>query len=94
MTYKFNQFYIPKRMMDSINLYINEGVKPGAFLTEVICNNLKEAVIYADDENMRNLPAYISYFYNNAPRSCSGSLEIMINYIKMIKRTRDEENNG
>ena len=47
----------------------------------VICNNLKESVGQADDENMDNLPAYVGYFYNEAPSACWGSKEAMDQWI-------------
>ena len=75
--YTFLDFYIPLRMMDSIERYVQHGVKPGRFLSAVISNNLKDAVAYADDENMKNIPAYVNYFYNKAPGNCWGSPEKM-----------------
>ena len=74
-SYTVRGFYIPKRMMDGISMYINHKIKPGGFLRAVISNNLKDAVGMADDENLANLPAYVSYFYNEAPSDCWGSEE-------------------
>ena len=68
-------FSIPERMMGGIQRYIEQGIPPGSFLTAVICNDLKEAVGRADGENLRQLPAYVSYFYNDAPSACWGSPE-------------------
>jgi hypothetical protein len=73
MTYKFRQYYIPDRMMGGIKRYIEDHVKPGGFLCAVICNDLKEAVGRADEENMENLPAFVSYFYNETDMNCWGS---------------------
>ena len=75
MTYKFKEFYIPDRMMDGIERWILYGIKPGNFLTAVIENDLKTACERADDENLRNLPAYVAFFYNSAPAACWGSPE-------------------
>ena len=74
--YVFRGFYIPHRMMDGLQRYIENHVAPGDFLTAVIKNDLKEAVSRADDENLNNLPAYIGFLYNQAPGSCWGSEEI------------------
>ncbi len=71
------EFYIPSRMMPGIKRYIEERILPGDFLRAVICNNLKEAVMYADGENISNLPAYASYFYSHTPIACWGSEEKM-----------------
>ena len=80
--YKFRQFYIPERMMGGIDRYINNRIRPGEFLCAVISNNLKEAVGQADDENILNLPAYVAYFYNEAPSGCWGSKEKMKAWLK------------
>jgi len=47
----------------------------GDFLTAVLHNNLTEAVARADDENIKNLPAFVGYLYNEAPSLCWGSKE-------------------
>jgi len=73
--YRFMDFAIPARMFDGINRWIERGIYPGDFLTAVIENDLSRAVSHADAENMRNLPAYVGYFYNKAPAGCWGSRE-------------------
>jgi len=73
-------------MMGGLNRYIKQRIKPGDFLTAVICNDLKESVYRADDENMANLPAYIHYLYNKAPSGCWGSKEKMTAWLN-----REEE---
>ena len=88
MSYTFREFYIPDRMMGGLIRYIENGIAPGDFLTAVICNDLNGAVGNADDENVRNLPAYIGYLYNEAPSACWGSLEKMLNWMDEFK---DEE---
>ncbi len=75
--YRFREFYIPPRMMSSIRRYIDNGDPVGDFLSAVISNNLKEAVGRADDENLANLPAYVAYFYNEAPGNSWGTPETM-----------------
>ena len=78
--YKFQEFYIPDRMMGGIDRYVKQGILPGDFLQAVICNDLSNAFGRADDENMRNLPAYVAYFYNETPRGCWGSKNKMKNW--------------
>ena len=80
--YRFQHYYIPERMEPSIRRYIDDKVLPGDFLQAVICNDLKEAVGRADEENMDNLPAYAAYFYNEAPATCWGSPEKMKAWIE------------
>lgn len=73
--YRFNDFEIPDYMADGITNWIEHGIVPGSFLSAVIRNDLREAVGCADDTNIRNLPAYVGYFYNEAPSQCWGSFE-------------------
>jgi hypothetical protein len=75
--YTFRGFYIPDYMMDGIKRYIQKGIRPGHFLTAIITNDLSEACGRADDVNLRQIPAYVGYFYNEAPSHCWGSQEKM-----------------
>lgn len=75
--YRFKGSVIPKHMMEKIREYIFEHHPVGHFLTAVICNDLKDAVGKADDENLPNLAAYVGFFYNEAPGTCWGSKEKM-----------------
>ena len=81
MSYKFREFYIPERMMPAIERYVKERVTPGHFLQAVISNDLRLACANADEENLRNLPAYIAYLYNETPLRCWGSREKMLYWI-------------
>lgn len=90
--YCFQEFYIPERMMPSIKRYVEEGVKPGDFLTAVIENDLSEACGRADDENMRNLPAYAAYFYSETPGMCWGSEKAMTLWIEHKQKEVDKDN--
>ena len=76
-TIQSQEYTIPDHMMDAINRYVQNHIEPGGFLTAVICNDLVEAVGRADDLNMTLLPAYVNYFYNEAPGACWGSPERM-----------------
>jgi len=75
--YRFQGMYIPPRMMGGIKRYIEHHILPGDFLTAIITNDLKKACWAADDENLRNIPAYVAYFYNEAPARCWGSPDEM-----------------
>lgn len=76
-SYFFRDFRIRPDMIDAILRYIDDRIEPGGFLTAVICNDLREAVGRADDGNLANLPAFVAYFYNEAPSNCWGSKEKM-----------------
>lgn len=85
---RFRYDLIPERMMSAINLYIEHGIAPGDFLTAVICNDLKEAVGRADEENLPLIPTYVSYFYNELPFTCWGSVEKMNEWIEEKNKFR------
>ena len=89
--YTFREFYIPERMMGGLTRYIEEGIEPGHFLAAVICNDLREAVGRADDENIRNIPAYVGYLYNHAPSSSWGSREKFDAWIHELALARKAE---
>lgn len=84
-SYEFRGFTIDAHMMEGIRNYVEHGIEPGSFLSAVICNDLKGAVAAADFRNMPNLPAFVGYFYNEAPSQCWGSNEKMIAW--MAKRS-------
>ena len=87
-TYQFRDFYIPDRMMTVLKAYVEHHRPVGSFLTAVLENNLKMTIGHADEENEANLPAYIGWLYNEAPRACWGSPE---NVRKWLEKS-DEEN--
>lgn len=72
-SYGFTTYYIPERMMPALRHWIDHGIPPGDFLLAVLCNDLMDAIGRADDENRQNLPAYISFLFNEAPSPCWGS---------------------
>ncbi|MBW1812184.1 MAG: hypothetical protein JRJ39_00550 [Deltaproteobacteria bacterium] len=84
-------YYIPDYMGDGIDLYVNEGIKPGGFLQAVICNDLKEAFAKADDVNFHNIAAYADYFYNHTPAICWGSREKMEAWVKTHSERRKKD---
>lgn len=90
-----NTYKIPGYMLEILTRYIEDGTPTGGFLRAVLENNLKEALIRADDHNFRNLQAYVVYLYNNAPATCWGSPErvkawIEAKGLKQFKESTDE----
>lgn len=74
--------YIPARMQEAIKNYVIDRIQPGQFLRAVICNDLRGAVNYADEENLPLLKLYVQWFYNRAPAPCSGSYDAMQAWLK------------
>jgi hypothetical protein len=79
---------IPEHMRDALVRYVVDRVKPGNFLTAVICNDLSGAVMRADEENLPLLKTYVQWFYNVPPASCTGSQEAMVRW---LEHKTDEE---
>ena len=67
-------------MMPGIGRYVKHGVIPGNFLQAIICNDLKNSFMFADDENVENIAAYVGYFYNEVPANAWGSHETMLKW--------------
>jgi hypothetical protein len=68
-------YQIPENMHEGIVRWILKGIRPGHFLRSVIDNDLKGAILNADDVNIFRLTAYVHFFYNAAPVGCWGSKE-------------------
>ena len=90
----YDTYYtIPPHMMEGLLLYIEHGILPGSFLCAVLTNDLKEALANADMHNIKNIPAYVSYLYNEVDSRCWGSREKVQDWVnaKALERLRDEE---
>ena len=68
---------VPEHTRQSIMDYLNRDYapSPGTFLRAVLTNNLRDAVILADDRNRRKLPEIVMSFYQYAPAGVWGSDE-------------------
>ena len=89
--YKFRGFRIRPSMLEAVKRYTEKHCPVGGFLTAVICNDLEQACWKADDENLRNIPAFVAYFYNNAPSPCWGSKEKMNKWLEMGRQGEVDE---
>ena len=86
-----SNFVVPTYMREPILLYIKEGIHPGSFLASIIANNLVGAVGNADDNNIKEIPAFVNYFHNYAPNDCWGSVDLMNNWIESKRKERSEK---
>lgn len=68
---------VPMHIHGGIIRYIVSGIRPGDFLSAVICNDLRESFGRADEENRDALFYIVEWFYNHAPAPCWGSDEKM-----------------
>ena len=73
---------LPIHIRGGVERYIEQGVQPGHFLAAVICNQLKESFMYADEYNTARMFDIVNFFYNEAPLGCQGSPKKMIAWMK------------
>ena len=83
---KMSEYGIPNYMHDAIIGYYENGWQPGGFLTELINNDLKEAIGRADDTNVHCLKAYVMWFYNQAPIGTWGHSTAVSDYLKEFSK--------
>lgn len=78
---KIDYSQLPEHMQEAARLYLEHGVRPGDFLTSVICNDLFGAMGRADCVNQQRMFDICSFFYNEAPSGSYGSEEKMSNWM-------------
>lgn len=66
---EFNGEYadIPSNIQGSITRYVENKLQPGSFLTAVLNNDLKNAVLKADVNSLKSLKLIVLWFSNNRP---------------------------
>lgn len=79
---------IPERMQDALREYVINRRETGGFLKAVICNDLRNAVGRADDENLPLIPLYVRWFHNVAPSSCHGSPQAFSDWLAGVDQLR------
>lgn len=60
-------------LRDAMRRYVEDGIPPGSFLGAVLCNDLMEACIRADDYNRHRIYDIVQWLYAEAPALCHGS---------------------
>jgi hypothetical protein len=63
----------PPDVRESLLRYVEHGIHPGDFLYAVLCNDLRESVGRADENNLEALSHIVAYCYNKIPGRCWGS---------------------
>ena len=76
-------------MATGVKLYLEHGIKPGGFLTAIICNDLFGAITRADMLNIELIADWVFFFHNHAPSGSYGSEKIMNDWIEK-KRNKNE----
>jgi hypothetical protein len=84
--YDSQGYILPENTKHALIRYAEYRIKPGDFLTAVLCDILTDAVCKADRENLNNILAIVHFMYNHMPSECWGSLEIVKNWLGGEKR--------
>jgi len=66
---------LPEGLRNGMKRYVEDGIRPGGFLTACLENNLTGAVNRADATNLPRLQDIVRWLYNEAPGSCWGSVD-------------------
>jgi hypothetical protein len=69
-------------MIEGVNRYIIDRIKPGDFLTAIFENDFVNALGRADIKNFDNIQAYAKFLYNEAPAGCWGSKKAVKEWLK------------
>lgn len=72
----FDQYYgVPQHLRSALVRYVNDHDTVGDFLTAVLENNLRGAMMFADIESRAGLYALVKWLFNEVPSTCWGSEE-------------------
>jgi len=88
--YTYHGYYIRAGMLEALEAYVHWGRPPGGFLFHILSNNLVEAAAAADEENLRNLPAYAVWLQNECPHGMWGSEGAVRGHLERCNRIRRE----
>lgn len=91
-----NYSKLPKHLQDSMERYIEDGIRSGGFLTAVLSNDLKGAVNVADSGNIKLLPDIVIWLYNEVPQECWGHEENVQNWrgLKNLRIEKEKNNDN
>jgi hypothetical protein len=75
--------HCPEHIRPNIARWVENGLPPGSFLEAVLKNDLLLAVAFADEINIRSLPAIVAYITRFVPPAAYGSFERYEEWMRM-----------
>lgn len=78
----FDYDLIPEQSLETITMYVEDGVHPGGFFEALLSNDLRGAVERADDSHIGIIPTLLYYLFNRTPLGCWGSPEKFHDWIR------------
>lgn len=82
MVNKPNYDLLPPYMQGGMKRYLENGIRPGDFISAVLQNDLVEAYRRADKINIAYMHNWVKFIYNHVPMRAQGSKEKFENWIK------------
>lgn len=64
---------VPDHMRAGLRLWVNHGIRPGGFMTCVLCNDLSGSFGRADYINQHRIKDIVTFLFNHVPAACWGS---------------------
>jgi hypothetical protein len=81
---------IPEHLHGGILRYVDQGIRPGSFLSACIARQMEVAVLMAaDTATAIAIPAITHWFMFHAPGDCSGSELVMEAWIHTKRAARE-----
>ena len=77
---------VPIHLLEALVRWGKKECITGDFLGAVLSNDLMEAIGRADDDSMASLKYIAMFIYNELPRDCHGSKDIVSQWAKSAVR--------
>lgn len=75
------KYSIPEYMHEHVVNYIMEGYLDDNFLEAVLCNNLRDSAMYADENNQKCLFEWVRVLHNVLPCDAWGSKDKVYHWV-------------
>lgn len=75
------EYQIRDEEINALERYKQTGELPGHFLRAVLENNFVNAICFADQHNLQNLPAFAKYLVWELPGNAWGNTEKIIRWV-------------
>ena len=72
---------MPAILLAGLKRYYYDKIPTGTFLRAVLENNLSQAILGADSENLKLIYEIVSFIYDELPENCWGSPEKVANWL-------------
>jgi hypothetical protein len=72
----------PEHLWGGFNRYVENGIRPGSFLTAVFEGDFHEMCRRGGEDAIKELWPVVMYLHNKCPNGCFGSRERVNNWIE------------